>query len=146
LNGSVELLLAVPALTALICFFMPKGRWASVVSVLGSLGTAVAAAPLCYNAFGGTVTEYSVWYFDGLSALFVAVTASIALMVSLYSCGYIQKDVEDGRITSRDERSYFTIFHLFVLMMLLVFVVLTVNFLVDLAYLALDPRLRQEAA
>ena len=123
MNVPVELLLAIPAVTALICFLMPKGRYASFVSALGALATAAAAVPICVDALIGGTTEYSLWYVDGLSAMFVLIAVSVGLMVSLYSCGYVRRDAEDGRMTRRDGRSYFALLQLFVFAMVLVFVV-----------------------
>ena len=123
MNFPVELLLAVPLVTALICFLMPKGKFASAVSALGSLAAAVAAAPICVDAFRGSTTEYSLWYVDGLSAIFVAITVSVGLMVSLYSCGYVRRDINDGRMRTKDEHTYSALLQLFVFSMLLVFVV-----------------------
>ena len=123
MNVPVELLLAVPAVTAFLCFLMPKGKYSLAVSVLGSLATAVAAGPICLDALTGGTTEYSLWYVDALSALFVSITVSVGLMVSVYSYGYVRRDAEDGRITARDGRSYSALLHMFVFAMLLVFVV-----------------------
>jgi hydrogenase-4 component F len=81
-----------------------------------------AAIPLCIDAFTGNTVQYGLWHVDGLSALFVALTATMGLMVSLYSGGYLRKEKEEGIITSRDERFYFMLFHLLVSTMTLVFV------------------------
>jgi len=123
LNIPVELLLAVPAVTALICFLLPKGKFASAVSALGSLATFIAAAPMCLDALKGGTTEYSLWYVDALSAMFVLITVSIGLMVSLYSCSYVRKDIADGRLRTKDEHTYSALLQLFVFAMVLVFVV-----------------------
>jgi hydrogenase-4 component F len=125
----VELLLVAPVVTALICFLMPRWKWTAIVSVLGSSATVVAAAPICYEAFKGDAVVYSLWYFDGLSALFVIITACIGLLVSVYSYGYMKRDINDGRTTTRDGRSYFVIFQLFVFAMILVCVVDSVGIL-----------------
>lgn len=126
---SVELLLFIPAATALLCLFMPEGKAASIISAIGSLITLAAAIPLCYDAFTGDPVEYSLWYVDGLSALFVILISTVGFLVSLYSYGYIQRDLEEGNITSRDERHYFMLLQMFIAVMFLTCVVSSMGIL-----------------
>jgi len=99
------------------------------VSVLGSIVTLALAVPLCYDAFRGNVTEYGLWYVDGLSAMFTILVVTIGMMASLYSHGYIRKDKEHGTLTANDERNYFALFHIFVAVMLLTCLVSSVGIL-----------------
>ena len=126
---NVELLLLVPVITALVTFVVRQGRWGAVISVVGSAVTLAVALPLCYNAFLGDVSEYSMWYVDELSAVFTIMITIIGLMVSLYSYGYVETEHRDGKITARDERQYYMFFHFFVAVMLLVCVVRSMGIL-----------------
>ena len=119
----IETILAIPVVTALLCAVMPKERLRSMVSILGSLALLAAAAPLCFDALRGTTTEYSLWYVDGLSALFLGLIAVVGFLASIYSAGYIRRDREEERIQARDERMYPVLFHTFIVAMLAVCVV-----------------------
>ncbi|MCL2333978.1 MAG: hydrogenase 4 subunit F [Candidatus Methanoplasma sp.] len=120
---TVEIILAIPVATALVCAAIPWARTRSMVSIIGSLALLVASVPMCIDAFTGKTTEYSMWYVDGLSALFLILIALVGFMASIYSAGYIKLDKDEGRITSKDERIYSVLFHTFVAVMLTVCVV-----------------------
>jgi Formate hydrogenlyase subunit 3/Multisubunit Na+/H+ antiporter, MnhD subunit len=113
----VELLLAIPVIASALCFILPKGKLSAIVSIIFSLATASVAVVLCYDAFIGNVTEYSIWYVDSLSALFIILIATVSTLASLYSYGYIGFERKEGIINSKDERFYYIIFHLFVAVM-----------------------------
>ena len=119
----VELLLAIPVVASLLCFLLPKGKLSAIVSIVFSTATSAVAVILCYDAFIGNVTEYSIWYVDSLSALFIVLIATVSTLASLYSYGYIAYEREEGMINSKDERFYYIIFHLFVAVMFAVCVV-----------------------
>jgi hydrogenase-4 component F len=123
LTLSVELILAIPVATALLCAALPEGRIRQTASMLGSLALLVASIPVCIDAFTGSNIEYGIWYIDGLSALFLILISAIGLMASMYSSGYIKVDKEEGNISSKDERMYLVLFHTFVAVMLSVCVV-----------------------
>jgi len=99
-----------------LCAALP--RIASLVSITGSAALAAAAVPICIDAFAGDAIEYSLWYMDGLSALFTILICSVAMTASLYSRSYLRKEAEEETITRKDERLYYTMFHLFVAAML----------------------------
>lgn len=125
----VELLLLAPAVTAVLCFLLPDGKLRSSVSIIGSAATLAVAVPLCYDVFAGNTVEYSLWFVDRLSAMFVILTAVIGFLVSMYSHGYVSKDREEGVLTNKGERNYLALFHLFVVFMLVVCVVNSVGIL-----------------
>jgi hydrogenase-4 component F len=126
---SVELLLIMPAVTALLCFVARKWKLAPIISAIGSAATVAAAVPLCADAFAGNAVRYGLWHIDGLSALFVILTTIVGLMVSLYSGGYLRKERDEETITTKDEGFYFTLFHMLVSTMVLVFVVDSIGLL-----------------
>ena len=129
MSYSIELILLIPLATAALSFLMPQGRSGAILSTIGSLLTLGLVVPICYDAFTGNISEYSLWYVDELSALFVLLIAIVGLMVSLYSYGYMETEHNNGKITARDERQYYLFFHLFVAVMILVCVVRSMGIL-----------------
>jgi hydrogenase-4 component F len=111
-------MLAIPVVTALLCAVIPEGKIRHAASALGSLALLAAAAPICAGAFTGSITQYSMWYVDGLSALFLILIVSIGLMASIYSAAYIKREKDEGAITAKDERMYLVFFHTFVVVMM----------------------------
>ena len=126
----VELVLLIPIITALICGISPKEGIITWVGIIGSILGLVSVLSLCLPIFlNGTVTEYSAWYVDGLSALFMMITSVVALMVSLYSQGYLRTEREEKLLTLRSEKHYYVFLNLFVAIMLSVFVVSSLGLL-----------------
>ncbi|MDR1404212.1 MAG: hydrogenase 4 subunit F [Candidatus Methanoplasma sp.] len=122
----VEIILLIPAAAALLSAVSPKGRAASV-SVIGSAAVLIASIPMCIRAFEGTVTEYGMWYVDGLSSLFILIIGMIGVMSAMYSRGYLLRDKEEGEIGTGDIRQYHIMFNLFLATMLSVCVVSSVG-------------------
>jgi hydrogenase-4 component F len=123
----VELLLIIPAVATLLCLVSPNSKFAAAVSMLGAVCVLAASVPMCVGALEGTVTEYSIWYVDRLSALFILLLGVVGLMAAMYSYGYLRRDEEDGEIVYRDVRHYHILFNLFLVAMLFVFVVRSVG-------------------
>ena len=123
----VELLLLVPVISAVLSAVSPSGRVAADISILGSAAVLILSLPVCIPAFDGTATEYSFWYVDGLSSLFIIITCIVCLMSAMYSYGYLKHDEEKKEIGSKDVRQYHIMFNLFLAAMLSVFVVSSVG-------------------
>ncbi|MDR2846131.1 MAG: hydrogenase 4 subunit F [Candidatus Methanoplasma sp.] len=128
MSFEVEMILFIPLVASLLSLIAP-GKVAAGISVACSALVLIFAAPFCYDAFNGTVTEYSFWYVDGLSALFLIITSVVWLMASMYSYRYIKKDIEEGTVSSKDERFYYMMLNLFVAAMLSAVVVSSVGIL-----------------
>jgi Formate hydrogenlyase subunit 3/Multisubunit Na+/H+ antiporter, MnhD subunit len=119
LNLSVEIMILIPIIASAISILVPKGRISATVTMIMSTMTLIAAISLCWGIFYGDVVEYSIWYADSLSAIFVMIIAVISFMTSIYSYGYIARDVSEGRIGAKDERFYYMLFNIFVAVMFL---------------------------
>ncbi|TAM37734.1 hydrogenase 4 subunit F [bacterium] len=52
-------------------------------------------------------------YLDALSAFFIFIISVIAFSVSLYSIGYIDKDMAGGRLSGKKAKLYYLLFNLF---------------------------------
>ena len=118
----VELLLLIPLAAAAVSAVCPRGKIAAAVSAIGSAMILIASVPMCMKALDGTVTEYSLWYVDGLSILFIVLIGIVGLMSALYSYGYLSMDLENGEIVPKDVRKYHVLFNLFLMTMIAVFV------------------------
>jgi hydrogenase-4 component F len=130
MSYEVELVLLIPLVTAVLCILSPKEKAVSWICIIGSLLGVVATFSLCAPIFlDGTVVEYQLWYVDGLSALFLMVTSIVALMVSLYSQGYLRVEREENILTMRSEEHYYFCLNMFVAVMLAVFVVSSLGLL-----------------
>ena len=119
----VEGILLIPVAAALLSAVSPNSRTASAVSIMGSAAVLAVSIPICMAAFGGTVTEYGLWYVDGLSSVFILIIGVVGLMSSMYSYGYLSHDEEHGEIGSKDIRQYHIMFNMFIAAMLSIFVV-----------------------
>jgi hydrogenase-4 component F len=123
----VEGILLIPVAAALLSAVSPNSRTASAVSIMGSAAVLAVSIPICMAAFGGTVTEYGLWYVDGLSSVFILIIGVVGLMSSMYSYGYLSHDEEHGEIGSKDIRQYHIMFNMFIAAMLSIFVVSSVG-------------------
>lgn len=119
----VEPLLLVPLITALLCGISRSERTIYVLSVAGSLITALVAIPYCYQAFFEGPVDAGLWYLDPLSGPFMVVIVTITALVSLYSVQYLEHDRKEGEANLKDLRYYHILLHLFAFSMLMVVVV-----------------------
>lgn len=103
LTNVAALLVVFPVAGALLCFLLPdtKRVWAgiltavltTVLALLAAGGVAVSSGQR--HTLGGWVAPLGIeLYLDGLSAVFIAMTALVALPVSLYARTYFAKVVE----------------------------------------------------
>lgn len=114
----IETVLAIPAVAAVLCIILSRGNWAAIATMISSAAMFVAVLVLCVTIYNEGQLEYGLWYADGLSSVFVLMIATVSLVASVYSYGYISHEREEGVINSKDERQYFSLFNLFVAIML----------------------------
>ncbi|MFA6709726.1 MAG: hydrogenase 4 subunit F [Candidatus Methanomethylophilaceae archaeon] len=116
---AIELMLLVPAATALLSLFHSKRNIVAYISVIGSCLGLIVSAMICMPTFlDGRVYDYSLWYVDSLSALFLLIISFIALMVSMYSKGYLDVERREGSLTAKYEHYYYFLLNLFIAVML----------------------------
>ncbi|MDD5174770.1 MAG: proton-conducting transporter membrane subunit [Candidatus Omnitrophica bacterium] len=104
---------------------MPSGK----VKLFGIINTFVYSVLLiaciiflkCFLANGSHPINLWGWiYIDSLSIFFLLITTVVSFAASVYSIGYIQAEVEEGKISTRKAFAYFQLFNLFSLTMLIV--------------------------
>ncbi|MFA7706429.1 MAG: hydrogenase 4 subunit F, partial [Candidatus Omnitrophota bacterium] len=110
------LLLAISAL------FIRKQRTFGIVNSIGYLAVLFAGISLFKSIItkGSAKAFLGFIYLDFLSAFFIFVTSVIAFAVSLYSIGYIRKDVAQGVISEKKAQVYYLLFNLFCFSMFVV--------------------------
>lgn len=120
----IEIVVLIPAAAALLCGLSRDERALSWITILAAGACLAAAAWTFWPVFSaGTVLEYGMWYVDGLSALFLILTAAVTFAVALYSHGYLRFERAAGGLTLRAEKTYYISLNLFVTAMLCVFLV-----------------------
>lgn len=130
MSFSVELALSIPVITGLICALCPKERLVSLIGIAGSMIGLAAVLHLSIPIFlDGTVVEYGLWYVDGLSALFLMITSTVALAAILYSRGYLSIERAEKKLNMRSEKQYYLLISLFAAVMLSVFTVSSLGLL-----------------
>ena len=129
MNLIIESLLFMPILAGILCIFLPKGRSNAIVTAIISAITLAIAIALVWRILNGEIIEYSIWYADKLSAIFVILIALVSFMTSVYSYGYIGEDKDEGAVDDINERLYYTLFNIFVAVMLLTCLVSSVGLL-----------------
>ncbi len=115
-----EFLLLIPALTALVCLLLKERRQVQWVSSIGSLLLLAASTYASYRVVTGGPVDGGLLYMDGLSAFMLMLVAIVSLATSLYSVGYMGKELEEGRFAPRLLRYYYALLHGFILTMVLV--------------------------
>lgn len=131
--ATLELLLAVPALAALIMALLPKGRSLHPVFEgihLLSLAAIIvlASMTLAQVLTGPSVFALHDWlHADKLGAILVMIIAIVGLLTGVYSIGYVRHDREDGSLGEGGFKTYYVFFHLFLFTMFLA--VLSNNFI-----------------
>lgn len=115
------LIFGIPILTAIICL-LPLSRkqwvWANVT---GSILTCGFAFINIGNYFLGKENFLTSKYFvlDGLSSLFIFIIAAVGTISSLYSVGYIQKEISREEFDERRLGKFFALLQLFIATMYL---------------------------
>lgn len=128
MSYEIEAILLIPLLAAILCGIAPKERFISWISIILSAADMVVTIVICGPIFlDGTTIQYSIWYVDGLSAIFLMVTSTVAFMVSMYSHGYLGFEREEKKLTMKSEKLYYLCLNLFVGTMLAVFTVSSVG-------------------
>lgn len=123
-------LLLVPIATAVASFFIRRRAAMEAVNVAGFGGVFLIALALAAQVLAADAV--SLWngffYADSLSALVILLTASVALVCSTYSVGYLRDDQRSGALGDDESgaeqitrlRKYYTLTPLFVFAMLFV--------------------------
>jgi hydrogenase-4 component F len=117
--------LLAPIVCSLFCIFVKMLRLTEWIHLIGSSVTAGLALWLVGNvaAAGPLSGSRHFFYVDALGAVVMAIIAIVGWTASLYSVGYIRREVHEGELDERQARHYYFWYHLFIATMLFVCVV-----------------------
>jgi hydrogenase-4 component F len=116
-------LLLIPVVTAAICAIAGRRKAMEKINVAGAFFTFLAGMLAAYSIFkNGPMSEYNLLYADAMSAFMVFLITLIGLAVSIYSVGYMGRELDSEVISIKQLRIYYTLFHAFIFTMLLVVV------------------------
>ncbi len=117
----IGILLLVPVVTALACYFATNRRMVETVNILGIVALAAVSIQPVSNALSAPVFFMGgALFMDALSAYIVAIVVLIAFVAAIYSVDYMGQEFAEGEVTVKGLRYYYVMFHLFVFTMLLV--------------------------
>jgi hydrogenase-4 component F len=114
-------LLLIPLLTSIVCYLLRNARLIGSVSLAGSIALAAAAFPVIAASLERPLgASGDMFYMDALSGYIMAIVIFLSLASSGYSISYLKHELDAGLTDLRGMRRYYSLFHLFVLTMLLV--------------------------
>jgi hydrogenase-4 component F len=116
---AVAAILFIPAGAAAILAALPNYKASSVVNVIASLLTLLAALSLFITARPAPGPYLLV---DDLNIVFIVLNAFVGFTTSVFSASYIAHELETGRLTARNLRFYHAMYQIMMFGMNLAFV------------------------
>lgn len=115
-------ILSIPFILALAALPCGRRRAFGIANCCAYLAVLLCSISLFARVLfsPGALTYFDFIYLDALSAFFIMVISVVAFAVSLYSVGYIAKDLENKAISGRKAGIYYSLFNLFCLSMFFV--------------------------
>ncbi|WP_243116888.1 proton-conducting transporter membrane subunit [Heliophilum fasciatum] len=112
--------LAIPAVTACLCLFVPSPAWKHRINALGGLLLPIAAMPLIAQVLreGPQVRWGGHLYVDALSALLLMIIVLVGFCAACFSLAYMERERQAGIIDTAKLGRYYLWMHLFLLTML----------------------------
>lgn len=118
----IAVILGVPLFLAAAGMLIRNAAARGAVTCTGYGAVCAAAVALLARVLvsGRAITTAGWFFIDALGAFFIFVISVVVFAASLYSVGYIRKDVEKGTITPQKAGIYGVLFNLFAFSMFLV--------------------------
>ncbi len=114
-------ILAVPIITAVICYNIRHPRIIGYVSLAGVAALVLFALPVITDSLAGPVSALNgAFSMDALSGYIMALVIFLSLASAVYSIGYLEHEFEAGLMNLRGVRTYYGLLHLFIFTMLMV--------------------------
>jgi hydrogenase-4 component F len=114
-------ILAIPIVTAIICYNMRSPRVVGYVSLAGTIALVVSAYPVIVASLSSPVSALNgTLSMDALSGYIMALVLFLSLASAMYSISYLEHEFDTGLMNPRGVRTYYGLFHLFIFTMLLV--------------------------
>ena len=119
----IVLIIIIPVILIILSLLIKKIKLLSMINALGYSGLLLACALFLKDFLAKGSSAINLWgwvYVDSLSVFFLLTTVVVSLAASIYSIGYIRLEVEEAKISIRKAHTYFQLFNLFSLAMLIV--------------------------
>ena len=125
------LLLGIPAGGAVICALLRERRWSELVTVISTgLTFSIALWVSSLVLAGEAIKTPKEWFFvDALSTYLLVIVTGSAFVVTLYSVGYLRRQIQNNRVDSSKVRLYYALLNAFICTMILVLVSNNLGFL-----------------
>jgi len=126
-----SLLLGVPVAGSLVCAVVRRRSVLETVTLLSAGLTFLAALWLVSTVMRDTVVSspQGWWYADALSAYVIVVVSGSALVVALYSVGYMRRQIRNRKVDDRQLWLYYLLLNVFLFTMMLVLLSNNLGFL-----------------
>lgn len=118
----LSFMLGLPPLAGLAAWAARRRSIGGAIHAAGALGWGAAGLGLAWvvSTGGGGTAWRGLIHIDHLSALLIGIVAGISALVAFYSIGYLKIEAARGRVTDRQVRYYYLLYHALVGLMLLV--------------------------
>ena len=125
------LLLGLPVLGTILCAGLHRRRVLETVTVSIAGLTFLSALWLVSEVMRGTtISSPEAWlYADGLSAYIIIIVSGSALVVALYSTGYLRRQIREGKVGDRQLWLYYLLLNVFLFTMMVVLLSNNLGFL-----------------
>ncbi len=108
----------VPVATALLCLGARSRRLLSAIDVAGAAAVALLSLLLALGVMQGGAVRVGLLGCDAVALVFVLLVALLFLAVSLYTLGWMPRELAHGGIRERHLSAYYALVHAFVATML----------------------------
>lgn len=124
-------ILGFPAAGTLVAAFVNKRTVLEAITLATSVGTFLSGVWLTALVLAqSTLSSPQGWFYaDALSAYFILIVSGSTLVVTLYSIGYVRRQVLNGRIDGKQTRLYYILLQVFLLTMMFVLLSNNLGFL-----------------
>ncbi len=116
-------LLAIPVLAVLLFLFFKKEKLLYMISVSASICLIIVAVLITRQVMLWGKVEYSslggIFYLDALSIIVLDIVLIIGLMASIYSVGYMEEEIKQGKIKIGRLKIYYILMYSFIFTMIL---------------------------
>jgi hydrogenase-4 component F len=126
-----SLLIGTPGVASVLCGLLHK-RWQLETITLASVSVTLLSAFWLMTAvmhYGTLSTPQAWWYADGLSAYMVLVVSGSAFVVTVFSVGYLRRQIASRNVDNRQLWLYYLLLNVFVATMMLVLLSNNLGFL-----------------
>jgi hydrogenase-4 component F len=125
------LLLGLPVAGTFLCALFRRRRVLETVTLVSSGLTFLSALWLVSTVMTGVTlsSPQGWWYADGLSAYIVVIVSGSALVVALYSTGYLRRQIRNSKVDDRQLWLYYLLLNVFLFTMMFVLLSNNLGFL-----------------